>query len=256
VLAVKRRLARLGWWLLESRSRRQVSQAELFADLWGFFRRFRYAFGIREYYSNPFRIPVENIVLCRILHVVRTRFPNYKPSIRVTNSSLIAKITDPTQKAIVVTIHNGVSTSVIELLQSSGRPCSLITVWSGSGRFYNILGCPADVRMIYPDQDAFLRARRDMQEGRVVFCHPDGLAQGASGAPERLRIGPSIFEFARMVDARIYYALAQVSAAGAIVVQIEEPRCQLGSTSAADMARDFVAFLDSALWSGRKTAYS
>ena len=257
-LAVKRRLAGVGWWLLESRCRRrgQASQAELFADLWGFFRRFRFAFRIREYYSNPFRMPVENIVLCRIIRAVKNRFPGYKPNVRVINDGLIAKITDPTQRAVVVTIHNGISTSAIEILHLGGKPCSLVSVWSRGGRFFNILGSSADVRMIYPDQDVFLQARRHLHDGRVICCCPDTYVREQGTVPSRgLRIGKGIFEFARLMDARVYYALAQVSAAGEIVVQLDEPKCAIGS-GAADMARDFISFLDSALTSGRRTVYS
>ena len=244
-----RLLARVGAWMLRARSRQcaEMSAAELFAHLWKWYRRVDFVLAIARRRSGSYCLPAATSGLREILRAVRERHPNFKPAIEMANPDMIDLVANHSQGAIVVSIHNGISISIMDALQSRGGRCSLLTSKGPADDFDGFLVGKKTFEMIYTDQNVLLKARRDMQDGRVVFCHPDSLVVRPEDKRIQLRIEKGIFEFARRVDARLFYGTTCVSEAGAIVVHISVPEYPAGRRSAADMSADFVAFLRSTL---------
>jgi len=237
-----------GRWLRARVSRSgDMPAAELFSRLWRSYRRLEVILKAARYVSRSYHLPAGTSGFYAILKAVRARHPDYMPALEIANPGVLRFVADRANDAIVVTIHNGISTSIMEVLQSRGRQCSLMTTRRGPGDFERFTLGNDGFGTIHPDQNVLLRARRGIRSGTVIFCHADSLEQHPTERRTRLRIGRNIFEFARKIDVRVFYGIASVSERGAIVVRLVEPGYRLGRCSASEMVEDFVAFLHATL---------
>jgi hypothetical protein len=246
-------LGKVGWAVLGAQRMRspRASQFELFQRLWRFFNRYYLIFKLREYYSNPFRIPVENLIFSKIVRAVRRKYPGYKPEIEIIDPGVIADILD-SPRVVVVTVHNEVSTAIIEVLRRNGRPCSLMSIAADLAKYCAVLGGGERLNIINPDQDGLVLARRDIRRGRVFCCLPDAVEARPWCALNRPVIGKAAFEFARVMDVRLFYAVTHVSPEGTLLLQTREARKVPSRSTALELAEDFIDFLHATVSDGRR----
>ncbi|MDQ6869124.1 MAG: hypothetical protein M3178_12265 [Pseudomonadota bacterium] len=214
-----------------------ASPEDLFSDLWNFCRHYKFLFALGEYFPNRFHIPLQNFVFKNILEVVRTKYPAYKPNIRVRTSESISTLFNIEEKIIVVTVHTAISSIIIEILQELGIKSSFVMA-DASHRQVGVLGYNK-IDVILRSQDVFLIARRKLKEGRVICCCVD-----ERSIYNQLYVGIGIFDFAKIIDAKIIFFIPQISDEGEVFIYLAAINNTMEKLSSIDLAQDFVSFIN------------
>ncbi len=234
-----------GKLLLGGRARlsMRASPEDLFSDLWNFFRHYKWVFALREYFPIPFSVPLQNLVFKNILEVVRAKYPAYKPKLSVRTSESISSLFNIEENIIVVTIHTAVSSIIIEILQELGIKSSLIMYVAPNSPINSsvgLLGYNSKIDVIPRSQDVFLIARRKLKEGRVICC----CADDDVSMDNQLSVGTGIFDFAKIVGAKIICFMPQISDEGEVFIYFAAINNTMEKLSSIDLAQDFVSFIN------------
>jgi len=237
-----------GWLLFRQllevrvRSSMRASPEDLFSDLWNLCRHYKWLLALREYFPNQFAVPLQNMVFKNVIEVVRARYPAYKPKIMVrTGDSISTLFNNKEEKIIVVTIHTGISSIIVEILQELGIKSSFMMMFAHNSRV-ELLGYNSKIDVILLSQDVFLIVRRKLKEGRVICCCADAISKD-----KQLYVATGIFDFVKTIDAKIIYFIPQISGEGEVCIDFAAINNIRQKLSSIDLAQDFVSFINGAL---------
>jgi hypothetical protein len=217
-----------------------------FSILWKFGIKCGWLFRFRQYYSNDFQLNWKAIVLHRVVEVINAKHPDYSPRIHLRGVELIYKIRNSKKNVVLVTIHTGISLSIVRVLNEFGIESSLIAVGNPQEEL-TILGGNCELDVICRSKYSLVEARRKLRQGKWIVCCADDAPVESGKTNETLLMGTGIFNFAKRTEAEIIFAVAQVSNDGEIVVE-----CARGNANSNEIANDFIAFLDSVLMIKKK----
>jgi hypothetical protein len=230
--------ARAAQMLLELRMRfsRDVDQKSQFSMLWKFGMNCRWFFWLRQYYSNRFLIPWETFLFVRILEIVRRENPSFRPKVKLIGSELIEELIKTKEKVVLVTIHSFVGLIILQILKELGVEVALV----GVGRPQMELLGGSQIDFIPPSKYVFLQARQKLKQGKWISCSADYLPDKS----DEFMIGTAIFDFARKLEARVIFSVAQVSKEGEICIALSSMKHSMSSTEG---VKEFISFLNSVL---------
>jgi hypothetical protein len=150
------------------------------------------------------------------------------------------------EKVILVTIHNGISLSIIRMLKDIDKESCLIAADTDQTREFSLYSCDYEADVIKRSKYVFLKARDKLKQRKWIVCYADEMQEEAGLSNGELLMGTGIFDFAHKMGAHLIFCLAQVSNNGEIDIKFGRP--DVGSyLSSNEMAKKFISFLDSAL---------
>jgi hypothetical protein len=209
-----------------------------FATLWQFGNNHRRLFAIRQHLNNPFQVPWQNFLFLRVLNIVKETYPTFTPAINIRGSTALGDLFGRHDPVVVITIHSLISPAIVLALEESNLSASMI-VMEYPEELLHTLKSGKRIDIIYLSNWALLLARQKLRNGTSIVCCADDVAEA------QLLMRTRIFEFAQKMEARILFALAQVSQMGEIDIVIRQAAA--ADKSPKRLVENFLEFLGDTL---------
>ncbi len=181
-------------------------------------------------------VPSTHIRHFRLRHLIKLVFPQYVPTVTFDPEMLERMRRTP---SVVASIHARTEFAMCAALDRAGIQSAIITAFDvrpAEIENYNFSTPPQN---ILRGRDVFVRALAALRSGKVVVCDVDFIAD-KDLPTARVYISTSLFEFARNINATLFFGYTQISDDGDMNCVFRQ--APLDSASAEDDAQHFIAF--------------
>lgn len=160
--------------------------------------------------NDRFGVPPKHVRHYWLRHVIKLALPQYSPTVTFDPEVLERMRQGP---AVIASLHARTEFAMCAALDRAGLQSAIITAFAvrpAEMQNYDLASAPQN---ILRDRDVFVRALAALRGRRVVICDADFIVD--KGLPSaRVYISTSIFEFARRVNATLFFGYAQISDEG------------------------------------------
>jgi hypothetical protein len=214
----------------------------LFASGWKFIWALRWLFEGKEDYGNRYWISWRNFAYMLLLVGVKRIDPSFVPPLRAVNEEALRRVAGDDRPVVLVTMHARLVSCINKVLEDFGIASSVIAISEDTRRVSKLFGLKGEVDIIPLDSDSLVIARKKLKAGRLVCCCADFTVRRSGSLHHDRYVAEGLFTFAARQRASIVYALATVTEAGEVVINVYVPKITDSTNSPRDLAADFVRF--------------
>ncbi len=217
---------------------------ERFRRIWAFTRKHPSIFRLRSRLDRSFPQDWRNLIYLDIFRTLTWIRSGCVPAVIPVNHEPLVRLAHEGRPIVIVSLHSDLSTGLNALLERLGLDWAVITSSSHIPLHARWLGLKASLATIPNSENCFLIARRQMRDGKIIFCCPDYRIADSRPGRHAFALSDRIFDFARRTSASLVYAVPILTEDGSIRYTFSDPRLAAEFSATADAVADFLAFLD------------
>ncbi len=164
----------------------------------------------RQPRNDRFGVPPKHVRHYCLRHLIKLALPQYSPTV-----TFDPKVLEHMRHghSVIVSIHARTEFAMCAALDQAGLQSAIVTAFDVRPAEMQNYDFAAPPQNILRDRDVFVRALAALRSGRVVVCDADFIVD--KGLPSaRVCISTAIFEFARRVNATLFFGYTQISDEG------------------------------------------